>query len=118
MVASIVTDAAGYAEEVAAALRARGLAARADVRNQKINGKVREHSLANVPALLVVGRREAEARTVASRRLGSDAQEVLALDDAVARLAHEATPPDLLPLEPAAAQVQNQMRVNCDRRVR
>ena len=118
VVASIVTDAAGYAEEVAAALRARGLAARADVRNEKINAKVREHSLAHVPALLVVGRREAEARTVAIRRLGSDAQEVLALDDAVARLAHEATPPDLLPLEPAAAQVQNQMRVNCDRRVR
>ena len=106
VVASIVSDAGAYAEEVAGRLRARGLSARADVRNEKINAKVREHSLAHVPALLVVGRREAEARTVAVRRLGSDAQEVLPLDDAVARLAAEATPPDLKRLETAGLRVQ------------
>ena len=96
VVASIVTDAAEYAEEVATALSARGLEVRTDTRNEKINAKVREHSLAHVPVLVVVGRREAEGRTVALRRLGGEAQEVVALDDAVARLAAEATPPDLL----------------------
>jgi threonyl-tRNA synthetase len=95
VVASIVSDAAPYAEEVAAALRAAGLEARADARNEKINAKVREHSLAHVPVLAVVGRREAEQRSVALRRLGSDAQEVVALDEAVARLRHEALAPDL-----------------------
>ena len=96
VVASIVTDAAEYAEEVAATLRARGLEVRTDTRNEKINAKVREHSLAHVPVLVVVGRREAEQRTVALRRLGGEAQEVLPLDEAAARLAAEATPPDLL----------------------
>jgi len=96
VVCSIVTDAAEYAEEAAATLRARGLEVRTDTRNEKINAKVREHSLAHVPVLVVVGRREAEARTVALRRLGGDAQEVLSLDDAAARLAAEAAPPDLL----------------------
>ncbi|HEY0203734.1 MAG TPA: threonine--tRNA ligase [Acetobacteraceae bacterium] len=96
VVCSIVTDAAEYAEEVAAALRARGLEVRTDTRNEKINAKVREHSLAHVPVLVVVGRREAEGRTVALRRLGGEAQEVLPLDEAVARLAAEAMPPDLL----------------------
>ena len=95
VVCSIVTDAAEYAEEVAATLRARGLEVRTDTRNEKINAKVREHSLAHVPVLVVVGRREAEGRTVALRRLGGEAQEVLPLDDAAARLAAEATPPDL-----------------------
>ncbi len=95
VVCSIVTDAAEYAEEVAATLRARGLEVRTDTRNEKINAKVREHSLAHVPVLVVVGRREAEARTVALRRLGGEAQEVLPLDEAAARLAAEATPPDL-----------------------
>ena len=73
----------------------------ADVRNEKINAKVREHSLAHVPALLVVGRREAEQRTVALRRLGGEAQEIMGLDAAIARLVLEATPPDLAmrPLE-------------------
>jgi threonyl-tRNA synthetase len=66
-----------------------------DLTNQKINAKVREHSLAHVPLLAVVGRKEAEQRTVALRRLGGEAQETLALDEAVARLAAEATPPDL-----------------------
>jgi threonyl-tRNA synthetase len=95
VVASIVSDAAPYAEQVAAALRAAGMEARADARNEKINAKVREHSLAHVPVLAVVGRREAEQRSVALRRLGSDAQEVMALDEAVARLRHEALAPDL-----------------------
>jgi threonyl-tRNA synthetase len=95
VVASIVTDAAEYAETVAAALRARGLEARADTRNEKINAKVREHSLAHVPVLAVVGRREAEQGTVALRRLGSDGQEVLALEQAVMALAEEALAPDL-----------------------
>jgi threonyl-tRNA synthetase len=67
-----------------------------DLTNQKINAKVREHSLALVPVLAVVGRKEAENRTVALRRLGSQAQEILSLDDAVGRLASEATPPDLI----------------------
>jgi threonyl-tRNA synthetase len=66
-----------------------------DLSNQKINAKVREHSLAHVPVLVVVGRREAEQRTVALRHLGGDAQEVLKLDEAVRRLALDATPPDL-----------------------
>jgi len=95
VVASIVSDAADYANDVALALRLRGLEVRVDVRNEKINAKVREHSLAHVPAILVVGRREAEQRTVALRRLGGEAQEVLDLDDAVARLVAEAMAPDL-----------------------
>ena len=66
-----------------------------DLTNQKINAKVREHSLAHVPVLVVVGRKEAENRTVALRRLGGSSQEILPLDEAVARLAAEATPPDL-----------------------
>ncbi len=95
VVASIVSDAAGYAEEVAASLRAAGMEARADTRNEKINAKVREHSLAHVPVLAVVGRREAEQRSVALRRLGSEAQEVLSLEAAVALLAQEAAAPDV-----------------------
>ena len=66
-----------------------------DLTNQKINAKVREHSLQHVPVLAVVGRKEAETGTVALRRLGSQAQEVVALEEAVHRLAAEATPPDL-----------------------
>jgi threonyl-tRNA synthetase len=95
VVATIVSDADDYAREVAAALAAAGLAVETDLTNQKINAKVREHSLAHVPVLAVVGRKEAENRTVALRRLGSQAQEVVRLDEAVARLASEATPPDL-----------------------
>jgi len=68
---------------------------RLDLSNQKINAKIREHSLAHVPVMVVVGRKEAEARTVALRRLGGEAQAVLPLDQAVARLVAEATPPDL-----------------------
>jgi threonyl-tRNA synthetase len=95
VVASIVTDAAPYAEEVAAKLRAAGLTVRVDTRNEKINAKVREHSLAHVPVLAVVGRREAELGQVALRRLGSQVQEVLGVAEAVAGLAAEAMPPDL-----------------------
>jgi threonyl-tRNA synthetase len=96
VVATIVSDADEYAREVAAAFARAGLAVNTDLSNQKINAKVREHSLAHVPVLAVVGRKEAETRTVALRRLGSQAQEVLALEEAVARLASEATPPDLI----------------------
>ncbi len=105
VVASIVTDAAAYAEEVAAALRARGLRAEADVRNEKINAKVREHSLQHVPVILVVGRREAEGRSVAMRRLGGETQEVLSLDVVLDRLAAEAMPPDVRRNVPTAATV-------------
>jgi threonyl-tRNA synthetase len=94
-VATIVSDADGYATEVAEALRARGLAVKLDLSNQKINAKVREHSLQHVPVIAVVGRKEAEQRTVALRRLGGEAQELVPLDEAVARLAREATAPDL-----------------------
>ncbi|HEX2762694.1 MAG TPA: threonine--tRNA ligase [Allosphingosinicella sp.] len=96
VVATIVSDADAYAAEVAAKLSAAGLRVDADLRNEKINYKVREHSLAKVPNLLVVGKREAEEKTVALRPLGEGArQEVLALDEAVARLVAEAAPPDL-----------------------
>ena len=95
VVATIVSDADEYANEVAAAFAKAGLAVNTDLTNQKINAKVREHSVALVPVLAVVGRKEAENRTVALRRLGSQAQEVVPLDEAVARLASEATPPDL-----------------------
>jgi threonyl-tRNA synthetase len=79
-----------------AKLQAAGLRAEADLRNEKINYKVREHSLAKVPLLLVVGKREAEEKTVAVRRLGSDEhQKVIGLDEAVALFSAEAVPPDL-----------------------
>jgi threonyl-tRNA synthetase len=96
VVATIVSDANAYAEEVLAALKAAGIRAKADLRNEKINYKVREHSIAKVPNLLVVGKREAEERTVALRPLGTEAhQQVLRLDALVERLRSEATPPDL-----------------------
>ncbi|MBB3472431.1 threonyl-tRNA synthetase [Sphingomonas sp. BK345] len=95
VVATIVSDADDYAAEVAAALRAAGIRVETDTRNEKINYKVREHSVAKVPVLLVVGKREAEERKVALRRLGSQAQEALTLEEAVAMLRGEATPPDL-----------------------
>ncbi|HEV7661419.1 MAG TPA: threonine--tRNA ligase [Allosphingosinicella sp.] len=95
VVATIVSDADDYAGEVVAALAAKGLRVEADLRNEKINYKVREHSLAHVPYLLVVGKREAEERTVALRPLGADArQEVLSLDAVAERLAAEALAPD------------------------
>ena len=95
VVASIVTDAAPYAEEVAATLRAAGLEVRTDTRNEKINAKVREHSLAHVPVLAVVGRKEAETGQVALRRLGGADQTIMGVSEAASMLADEALPPDL-----------------------
>ena len=95
VVATIVSDADDYAGQVVAQLRAAGLRVETDLRNEKINYKVREHSLAKVPVLLVVGKREADEGTVAVRRLGSQGQEIAAVDAVIARLKGEATPPDL-----------------------
>ena len=94
-VATIVSDADSYAQEVAVALQAAGITVKLDLTNQKINAKIREHSLQHVPVIAVVGRKEAEQRMVALRRLGGDAQELLPLDEAIARLKAEATAPDL-----------------------
>lgn len=96
VVATIVSDADDYAREVVAKLQAAGIRVESDLRNEKINYKVREHSLAKVPNLLVVGKREAEESTVALRVLGSQGQTMLTLDEAIARLKTEATPPDLV----------------------
>ncbi len=93
VVATFTGDADAYAGQVLAALAAAGLRAEADLRNEKINYKVREHSLAKVPIMLVVGNREAEAGTVALRRLGGKAQEMLALEAAVTTLRDEANSP-------------------------
>ncbi len=95
VVASITSDADDYAREVAATLKAAGLRVELDLRNEKINYKVREHSLAKTPVIAAVGRREAETRALAIRRLGSEGQTVLPLDETVAGLAAEAVPPDL-----------------------
>src|SRR5271170_4348389 len=95
VIASITDEAAAYAEEAAGELRAAGLRVATDAGNEKIGYKVREHSLAKIPIMLVVGRREAEQRTLSLRRLGSPAQEALALDEAVARLKVEAAVPSL-----------------------
>ena len=92
-VATITSDADAYADEVRAAFAAAGLRVETDFRNEKINFKVREHSLAKVPVIAVVGRREAEERKVALRRLGGKEQEILALDEAVAKVTAEATTP-------------------------
>ena len=94
VVATVVSDADNYAHEVAAALKQAGLRVETDLRNEKINYKVREHSVAKVPVLLVVGKREAEERTVSIRRLGSQAQASATLDEAIAELTTEAVPPD------------------------
>ena len=95
VVAPIVSDANDYALEVVAALTAAGLRVESDLRNEKINLKIREHSLAKVPVIVVVGKREAEERKVSIRRLGSQDQTVISLDEALASLKAEATPPDL-----------------------
>jgi threonyl-tRNA synthetase len=97
VVATITSEADGYALEVEKALKAAGLRAKADLRNEKINYKVREHSLAKVPVIAVVGRKEAEEKTVALRFLGEEGrnQEVMALGAACDKLSGEATPPDL-----------------------
>ena len=93
VVATITGDADAYAGEVRAALEAAGLRSRLDLRNEKIGYKVREHSLAKVPVIFVVGKREANKRTVAVRRLGGESQEILALAEAVTRLTEEAAVP-------------------------
>ncbi len=102
VVATITNDDDDYARSVHGALRNAGLRAVLDVRNEKINLKVREHSLAKIPVLLVVGARESRDRTVAVRRLGGRAQEVLALEEAVATLVEQATPPHQSRREAAA----------------
>ena len=95
VVATITSDADDFAVEAVAALKAAGLRVESDLRNEKINYKVREHSLAKVPVLAVVGRREAEGGMVALRRFGSDRQEIVSLHHAAHLLSHEALPPDL-----------------------
>jgi threonyl-tRNA synthetase len=102
VIATITSDGDDYAREVLAAARKLGLRAELDLRNEKINYKVREHSLAKVPALLVVGKKEAETRQVSIRRLGSEKQTVMALDAALAALADEAVPPDVQRMRAAA----------------
>ena len=95
VVATITADADDYAREALRLARKAGLRVDGDLRNEKINYKVREHSLAKVPALLVVGKKEAAERTVSVRRLGQDKQEVMPLDIALKALADEAVPPDV-----------------------
>jgi threonyl-tRNA synthetase len=96
VVVAAITDAANdYAEEAAAALRKAGLRVETDLRNEKINYKVREHSLQKVPVIAVVGGREAEERTLALRRLGSNGQQIIALDEAATLLSQEGLAPDL-----------------------
>lgn len=95
VVAPIVSEFDGYAQEIADALKAAGLYAKSDLRNEKINYKVREHSVAKIPVIAVVGGKEKEDRTVTVRRLGSDKQEVMKLDDFIAALVKEAKMPHL-----------------------
>jgi len=96
VVTTIVSDADDYANDVLFQLRAAGIRAEADLRNEKINYKVREHSLQKVPHLLVVGKREADEGSVALRTLGAENQRVMPLSEAMWILAREATPPDLI----------------------
>jgi threonyl-tRNA synthetase len=102
VVATITDDANAYAREVVAAARRAGLRVEGDLRNEKINYKVREHSLAKVPVLLVVGKKEAAERTVSIRRLGKEGQQVMALDKALAMFADEAVAPDVRRISRAA----------------
>ena len=97
VVATIVSEADDYAREAVRRFKAAGLRAELDLRNEKVGYKVREHSVGKVPVIAVVGKNEAEAGTVAIRRLGSQAQEVVSLDEAIRILTEEATPPDLRP---------------------
>ena len=93
--ATIVSDADDYAATVQAAFAKAGLRSELDLRNEKINYKVREHSVGRIPVIAVVGRKEAEDGTVALRRLGTQHQKTLPLDEAIALLTAEALPPDL-----------------------
>ena len=97
VVATITSDADGYAAEVAARFKAAGLRVETDLRNEKVGYKVREHSVGKVPVIAVVGRSEAEKGEVALRRLGSQDQTVVSIDEAIRILTAEATPPDLRP---------------------
>ena len=102
VVATITSDADDYAREVIATAQRSGLRVEGDLRNEKINYKVREHSLAKVPALLVVGKKEAAERTVSIRRLGKEGQQVMPLDAALTALVQEAVPPDVARMRKAA----------------
>ncbi|MBO9400787.1 threonine--tRNA ligase [Shimia sp. R9_3] len=95
VVAAIVSDADDYCLEVVEALKAAGVRAEADLRNEKINYKVREHSVGKVPVILAIGKKEVEERTVSTRRLGEKQSKVQSLDEIVAQLSVEATPPDM-----------------------
>ena len=95
VVASITSEADDYVHEVVATLKAQGVRAEADIRNEKINYKVREHSVGKVPVILAVGAREVEEKTVSVRRLGEKQTSVQALSDVANALGIEATPPDL-----------------------
>ncbi|MFZ4607950.1 MAG: His/Gly/Thr/Pro-type tRNA ligase C-terminal domain-containing protein, partial [Caulobacter sp.] len=95
VVTTIVSEADDYAKEVTAKFRAAGLRVEVDLRNEKVGYKIREHSVAKVPAIAVVGRKEAEEGTVAIRRLGSQDQTVVTVEEAIRLLTEEATPPDL-----------------------
>jgi threonyl-tRNA synthetase len=95
VVTTITSEGDEYATVVAAAARRAGLRVELDLRNEKINYKVREHSLAKIPALLVVGKKEAETQSVSVRRLGSERQQVMPTHEALAALVDEATPPDV-----------------------
>ncbi len=97
VVASIVSDADDFVFEVVEALKAAGVRAEADIRNEKINYKVREHSVGKVPVILAIGMKEVEDRSVTLRRLGEKRTRVISLEEVVASLAAEATPPDLKP---------------------
>ena len=102
VIATITSDADDYARDVKALATRAGLRVEADLRNEKINYKVREHSLAKIPVLLVVGKKEATERLVSIRRLGSEKQEVISLDEALKMLTAEAVPPDLKRAQSAA----------------
>ena len=95
VVATIVSDADDYANDVMQALNKAGLRGEVDLRNEKINYKVREHSVGKVPVMFVCGKREAEERTVSVRRLGSKDQKVMPLDEAISALVEDSVPPDL-----------------------
>ncbi len=95
VVCTITSDADDFALALAAKAKKRGLKVEADIRNEKINYKVREHSLGKIPVLLVVGRKEASENTVSVRRLGSNAQTMMGADEAIESLLAEAVPPDL-----------------------
>jgi threonyl-tRNA synthetase len=102
VIATITSDADDYARKILGAAQRTGLRVQLDLRNEKINYKVREHSLAKVPALLVVGKKEAETGGVSVRRLGSEGQKVMPLDEALKMLADEAVAPDMRRMQLAA----------------